>query len=145
MKKLYIALLLLVAGFAGQAQILNPVKFTYTAKKTGANEYEVRIKAAIDNSWHMYSAYNPEAGAGPTLVTFSGIEKVGLLKEVGKIKTIYDKNFKTNQKYFENTVDFVQVVKVKAGAKKVEGAIEYIVCNDKKCLPPKEVPFEIKL
>ena len=146
MKKLYLAFVLLIAGFTGYSQILNPVKFTYTAKKTGSDQYELRIKAAIDDSWHLYSVYNPEGGADPTLISFNGIEKkVGVLREVGSIKTIYDKNFRTNQKFFERMVDFVQVVKVKPGAKKVEGTVEYMVCNDRKCLPPKEIPFEIKL
>lgn len=145
MKKIVLALVLFTGAIAAKAQILNPVRLTYTAKKTKANEYEVRIKATLDPKWHMYSAYNPDAGAGPTVLSFTGSEKVGAVKEVGKMKTVYDKNFRTDQKYFENTVDFVQVVRVKPGATKVEGSIEYIVCNDNKCLPPKEVPFEIKL
>jgi len=145
MKRILLAIALFTGITSVKAQILNPVKFSYTAKKTKANEYEVRIKATIDPKWHMYSAYNPDAGAGPTILSFTGSEKVGAVKEVGKMKTAYDKNFKSDQKYFENTVDFVQVVKVKPGATKVQGSIEYIVCNDSKCLPPKEVPFEIKL
>lgn len=145
MKKILLALALFTGMVSAKAQILNPVKFTYTAKKTRANEYEVRIKATIDDKWHLYSVYNPDGGAEPTVLSFTGSEKVGTVKEVGKLKSYYDKNFKVDQKFFENTVDFVQVVKVKPGATKVQGSIEYMVCNDNKCLPPKEVPFEIKL
>jgi thiol:disulfide interchange protein DsbD len=61
------------------------------------------------------------------------------------MKTIFEKSFGVNQKYFETAVDFVQVVKVKPGTKKVAGSVEYMVCNDKQCLPPKEVAFEINL
>lgn len=145
MKKIITALLLLGTLATGQAQILNPVKFNYSAKKISDNQYELHIKAIIDNKWHLYSTFNPTGGAEPTVITFSGIEKMGKLKENGKLKTVFEKSFGVQQKYFENTVDFVQVVKTKSGVKKVEGSIEYMVCNDNKCLPPKEVPFEIKL
>jgi hypothetical protein len=37
------------------------------------------------------------------------------------------------------------LVKVNSGAKKISGNIVYMVCNDKQCLPPKDVAFDIKL
>ncbi len=145
MKKLYFAIVLIVAGFAAQAQILNPVKLSYTAKKKPNNEYEIRVKALIEPKWHLYSTTNPDGGADPTVVRFVNADKVGKIKEDGKVQTVFEKAFGVNQKFFENNVDFVQVVKVKPGEKKVKGTIEYMVCNDRKCLPPKEVEFEIKL
>jgi hypothetical protein len=145
MKKLFFGLFLLIAGVAANAQILNPVKLSYTAKKTGANQYEIRIKALIDPKWHLYSTANPDGGADATVVKFTNADGVNKLKEDGKMQTVFEKAFGVNQKFFENNVDFVQVVKVKPGEKKVRGTIEYMVCNDKKCLPPKEVEFEIKL
>lgn len=145
MKKLYFALILLVAGITANAQILNPVKLSYSAKKAGNNQYEIRVKAMIEPKWHLYSTVNPDGGADPTVIRFKNADGVGKVKETGKLQTIFEKAFGVNQKYFENNVDFVQVVKVKPGEKKVKGTIEYMVCNDKKCLPPKEVEFEIKL
>jgi hypothetical protein len=126
-------------------QILNPVKFSYTAKKKAPNQYEVIVKATIDPKWHLYSIKNPNGGAEPTTLKFEGVTPIGAVKEVGKMKTVFDEAFSVQQKYFENTVDFVQMVKVKPGTKKVSGTIEYMACNDKKCLPPKEVGFEISL
>lgn len=134
-----------MAGVAANAQILNPVKLNYVAKKNGVNQYEIRIKALIEPKWHLYSTANPDGGADATVVRFKNADGVGKLKEDGKVQTVFEKAFGVNQKFFENNVDFVQVVKVKPGEKKVKGTIEYMVCNDKKCLPPKEVEFEIKL
>lgn len=145
MKRILLAIILFTGLGSVKAQILTPVKFSYSAKKVKPNEYEIHVKAAIDDKWHIYSVYNPEGGADPTTLSISGGEKVGNVKEVGKLKSYYDKNFKANQKYFESTVDFVQVVKVKPGATKIQGSIEYTACNDSRCIPPKEVPFEIKL
>jgi len=43
-------------------------------------------------------------------------------------------------------VDFVQRVKLKSTARTVfKGTVTFMVCNDKKCLPPKEIPFSVKL
>jgi len=138
-------MILIFGAIAANAQILNPVKLSYTAKKTAANQYELHIKAMIDPKWHLYSTVNPDGGAQPTVFTFTGVETSGKTKEIGKMKTVFEKSFGVNQKFFETTVEFVQVVKVKAGLKKVTGSIEYMVCNDKQCLPPKEVAFEISL
>ncbi|MGC4100063.1 protein-disulfide reductase DsbD domain-containing protein [Ferruginibacter sp.] len=145
MKKIFFALVIMVTAVTVNAQILNPVKLSYSAKKTTGNQYELHIKATIDPKWHLYSTQNPDGGAEPTAVNFTAVEKVGKIKEKGTMKTVFEKAFGVNQKYFETTVEFIQIVKVKPGTKKVAGSIEYEVCNDKQCLPPKEVAFEISL
>jgi|SRR5690348_834035 thiol:disulfide interchange protein DsbD len=127
------------------AQILNPVKLSYNAVKKSSTLVEVHVKAMVDPTWHIYSIYNPDGGAVPTSLSFTNAKKIGKVKESGKMKTVYEDAFKVNQKYFENTVDFIQTVKVQPGIKKVSGKIEYEVCNDRECLPPKTVPFEIAL
>lgn len=126
-------------------QILNPVKFNYSVVKKGTNQYEVHIKTAVDPKWHIYSIYNPDGGAQATALTFTNGKSVGKAKESGKMKTVFEKEFNVNQKYFESNVDFIQTVKVSPGTKKVSGTIEYMVCNDRQCLPPKTVAFDIAL
>ena len=126
-------------------QILNPVKFSYSAVKKSNTQYEVHIKTAIDPKWHIYSIYNPDGGAQATALTFTNAKAIGNPKEAGKLKTIFEQEFKVNQKYFEQNVDFIQTVKVEPRTKKVSGTIEYMVCNDRQCLPPKTVAFDIAL
>jgi len=126
-------------------QILNPAKFSYSTIKKGKNQFEIHIKASVEPKWHIYSIYNPEGGAQATALTFSNAKVVGKAKEMGRMKTVFEKEFKANQKFFERYVDFVQTVKVDPGIKKVSGTIEYMVCNDKQCLPPKTVVFDITL
>ncbi|CAN5355706.1 hypothetical protein BH09BAC2_BH09BAC2_21430 [soil metagenome] len=144
MKKILIAFLMFAAVSVADAQILNPAKFDYSVKKKSADLYEVHIKAIIEPGWHLYSVTNPEGGAQATIIKFTEGKATGSIKEAGKLKTVYDKQFKVNQKYFEKTVDFVQLVKIKSG-KKIAGTIEYMLCNDNKCLPPKEIEFKIKM
>ena len=136
------ALFFLSASFA---QILNPVRFNYSAVKKGNNLYEVRIKTLLEPKWHIYSIKNPPGGAEPTTIKVKEGNSVGTTKEKGKLKSIYDEAFQLTQNYYENTVDFVQLVKISSGSKKITGTIVYMVCNDKQCLPPKDVEFNIKL
>jgi Disulphide bond corrector protein DsbC len=145
MKKIFFTVLTALLVHFSFGQILNPAKFNYTTVKKGSNQFEIHIKASVDNKWHIYSIYNPDGGAQATALTFTNAKPVGKAKEVGKLKTIYEKEFKVNQKFFEEKVDFVQTVRVQPGTKQVSGTIEYMVCNDIQCLPPKTVAFDISL
>ncbi|MDB5201797.1 MAG: hypothetical protein JWQ27_1206 [Ferruginibacter sp.] len=130
------------------AQIENPVKWTYTAKKVSDKVYEIHMQATLDPKWHIYAQ---EAGEGPepTVISFTKNPLLKLdeaTKEVGKLEKQYDENFKSVLKFYANKVDFVQRVKLKSSAATVlKGTISYMVCNDRKCLPPKEVTFSVKL
>lgn len=145
MKKLIFTLIALFTITASYAQILNPVQFNYSVVKKGADLYEVHVKAVIDPKWHIYSVNNPDGGAQATEIKINEGKVVGTVKEKGKMKTEFEKEFGVNQKYFESSVDFVQLVKLKQGNKKITGTVNYMVCNDRQCLPPKEVEFKIKM
>ena len=129
MKKIFLAsLLILLAGYAN-AQINNPVKWTYTAKKIADKTYELHMTATIDGNWHLY-AQDAGEGPEPTTFTFTAnplIKFDGKVKEVGKLEKSYDKNFKSVSKYYGNKVDFVQKVKVKSSiATVVKGTVNFI-------------------
>jgi hypothetical protein len=133
---------------SASAQIENPVNWTYTAKKISAKSYELHITATIADKWHIY-AQNAGNGPEPTSFTFSKnplVKLDGSVKELGKLETSYDPNFKSTLRFYSNKVDFVQKINLKSSASTVvKGIITYMVCNDKKCLPPKDVPFSIKV
>jgi len=145
MKKIFFTLLALFVILGSYAQILNPVIFNYSVIKKGNDLYEVHVKAMIEPKWHIYSVKNPEGGAQATEIKINEGKLMGSVKEKGKLKVAFEKEFNVNQKYFESTVDFVQLVKLKPGNKKITGIINYMVCNDRQCLPPKEVEFKIKI
>lgn len=144
MKKIIFTLITAFFLCASYAQILNPVSFNYSVVKKGNGLYEVHVKAMIEPKWHIYSVKNPDGGAQATEIKINDAKTVGAIKENGKMKTMFEKEFNVNQKYFESAVDFVQLVKIKKGDK-ITGTINYMVCNDRQCLPPKEVEFKIKM
>ena len=145
MKKLLFPLFLLLFAVAVQAQIQDPVKFKSELKTLAADEAEVVFTAAIDKGWHVYST--DLGDGGPISATFnvekiSGAEVVGKLKPVGKEISTFDKLFEMKVRYFENTAQFVQKLKLTGGAYQIEGYLEYGACNDENCLPPTQVPFK---
>ena len=130
---------------AVQAQIQDPVKFNSELKILAADEAEVVFTAAIDKGWHVYST--DLGDGGPISATFNvekifGAEVVGKLKPVGKEISTFDKLFEMKVRYFENTAQFVQKLKLTGGAYQIEGYLEYGACNDENCLPPTQVPFK---
>lgn len=145
MKKLVYSFLLLLIAVAVQAQIQEPVKFKSELKVGAGGEAEAVFTATIDKGWHVYST--DLGDGGPISATFNaeklaGAELVGKLKPVGKEISSFDKLFEMKVRYFENTAEFVQKLKLTGGEYEIEGYLEYGACNDENCLPPTQVPFK---
>lgn len=135
---------------AAVAQLADPVRWNYSAKKIADKTYEVHVTASIQPNWHLYSQQQPEdAIAIPTSIRFNKNPLVvlnGAIKEVGKMELFKDEKLKLSANQYSGKVDFVQVVKLKAGTKtNITGSVEYQTCDDKKCLPPKTVNFTVAL
>lgn len=143
-----IVIVLLAGSISATAQLKDPVKWSAASKKVGAG-YEVTLVATLPKPWHIYSQHTGDGGPVATnfkfaknpLVTFDGS-----VKEVGKLKEEYDKNFDTKVKYFGDKVEFVQNVKVKGNIKtNVSVTVEYMTCDDTQCLPPTKKTFSVSL
>lgn len=135
-------------SFAGISQIKDPVKWTATSKKNGSN-YDVVLTASLPKPWHIYSQTTGDGGPIPTKFSFAKnplVSLQGKVKEMGKLKEEYDKNFDTKVKYFGDKVQFVQTVKVKSNVKtNVNVTVEYMTCDDSQCLPPTKKTFNVAL
>ncbi len=145
MKKTFFSTLLLLLAVVVQAQIHEPVKFKTELKTLSADEVEVIFTGTIDKGWHVYST--DLGDGGPISATFnteklSGATLVGKLKPVGKEVSAFDKLFEMKVRYFANTAQFVQKLKLTGGAYEIDGYLEYGACNDENCLPPTQVPFK---
>jgi hypothetical protein len=105
----------------------------------------------IDRPWHTYSTYlvvGKDGGPVKTSFTFEknpDIELIGKMIETGsKVKEGMDDVFGINLKTYEEKVVFEQHIKLKKNTK-VKGAVEYMACDDKSCLPPDSKAFEIAI
>jgi DsbC/DsbD-like thiol-disulfide interchange protein len=144
-----LVLIFLLAPATIMAQVKNPVKWNYSAKQLSAGKYELHMIATLEKGWHLYSQNTPDGGPVPTAFSFTKNPLVtlnGPVKETGKLETHFEKLFDVDVKQYSDKVDFVQTVTVKGNVKtNMAGNVKYMLCNDRECLPPKEVNFSIAL
>jgi len=148
MKKLILAAAVLFLSIGAYAQIEAPVKWSYAAKKTSATEAVVLLKATIQTGWHIYSMNVKDGGPIKTSFTFAKSADYSLVGKPSEPTPVtkYEKSFSMNVSYFEKEVVFQQKIKLKsAKATIVKGKLEYMTCNDMKCLPPEDIDFSIPL
>ncbi len=129
------------------AQIIDPVTWDYAVEKISQEEVELIFTANIDNHWHLYSQDIPEGGPIPTRFVFeesSQFELLGPVVEITEPEEKYDPSFDMKLKLFSEKALFKQRVKISGTGKvKIGGYIEFMSCDDQRCLPPKEEDFEL--
>ncbi len=134
MKK-YILLLLVFLAFAnGNAQILDPVKWTTKIEKKSATNYVLTFNGTIEEGWHMYSQFTPEGGPLALEVIFKkqkgNFNLVGKAKE-SKTRTAYNDIFEVNETFFEKNVQIQQEVSIlNSKITNIEADLNYQVCKD---------------
>ena len=147
MKKL-ILILLLISSFNTFSQVIKPVKWTTSVEKISETEYNLVAIAAIDNSWHLYSQNVPKNGPNPTVFNFEANKDYTLLGNVIEDEghTVNDPVFKMMIKFFENSAEFKQRIKIlNTELSLVKGEVEFMVCDDTRCLPPTYIDLEFNL
>jgi thiol:disulfide interchange protein DsbD len=149
MKKFYVLILLSVLAAAVNAQSAKLVQWSYTAKKIADKTYEVHMTATIGPNYHMYAQNVGVEGPVPTAFVFIKNPLAtldGKVKEVGKVIKKKEEVWGGNVQYYENAVDFIQVVKLKGDIKtNLAGVVEFMVCNDSQCLPPSKIDFKVNI
>ncbi len=147
MKKL-IFIFALIALSVCNAQVLEPVKWTTKTEKLSDNKFKLIITAAIDAGWHLYSQNVPQNGPVPTSFAFNNPENA--FKIVGNTKeqkghTVDDPVFGMKITYFDTSAKFEQFIVVNKPTKSIKGFVEFMVCDDTRCLPPTEVDLTFNL
>ncbi|EDM34849.1 thiol:disulfide interchange protein dsbD precursor [Pedobacter sp. BAL39] len=145
MKNLFLLAAGLFLSFSASSQILKPVKWSYAAKKTSATEAVLYLKATVDEGWHLYSQNIADGGPVKTSFQFTPSSAYKLVGKTVEPKGIvkFEKAFDMNLTYFEKSVIFQQKVKLNAKTATVKGSLEFMVCDDKQCLPPETIEFSI--
>src|SRR6516164_9626315 len=143
MKKILFFILSICSVQLMMAQSSKQVQWAYTAKKVDNKTFEVHMTATISGDYHLYAQDAGGEGPIPTSFTFSKnplLTLDGKVKESGVLIRKFESAWSHDVKYYEKTVDFVQVVKLRANIKTdLAGKVEFMVCNDRQCLPPAEV------
>jgi thiol:disulfide interchange protein DsbD len=144
LKMMRLTLMILAFLSAGvlHAQELNPVNWSYRVEKADSGRVSVYLDATMEGDWHIYSQFLP-SDEGPIATSFTWDLPVGA-KAVGKVQeqdpiTAYDKNFMMDVRYFAHHTTFTQVLEFPDAAKmQPVVTVNYMVCNDEMCLPPRD-------
>ncbi|CDF78174.1 cytochrome c biogenesis protein, transmembrane region [Formosa agariphila KMM 3901] len=130
------------------SQILDPVKWSTSVEKVSDTEYNLISTAQIDAGWHLYSQFVPDNGPIPTTFIYDNSEGTfsleGNTTEEDGV-TVDDPVFEMKIKLFEGKTQFVQHIKLSEPVQKIDGFVEFMVCDDTRCLPPTEVELEFIL
>lgn len=130
-----------------QAQIINPVKWSFSVSQKNSTEATLILKAKIDKGFHVYSQdVNPDVGPIPTSFTFNPDKNYTLSGKTGEGKPFeeFDPNFGIPLKYFSDEATFTQKIKLNTDKKfDITGIATYMVCDDKRCFPPEDLEFSI--
>ncbi len=128
--------------------ILRPVKWTFEQNEAGPGEAELSLIANIDRGWHVYSMDLPTGGPIPTSFYFTESEDYELVGEMEAPDYIekFDKAFEMILGYYEGKAVFTQKIKFEPGKQfNVTGELEFMACDDKRCLPPDYVDFDFAI
>jgi thiol:disulfide interchange protein DsbD len=134
MKKIIVLLVVFMAFAKGNAQILDPVKWTTKVETKSNGNIVLIFEGQIENNWHMYSQFTPSGGPLPLEVAFKNQKDnftlIGKTKE-SKTKTAYNDVFEVNETFFEKTVKLEQEIHlINTKITKVEVTLNYQVCKN---------------
>lgn len=152
MKNLIIILIFLFASSNLFAQLNSedsPVSWLQSVEKIDNNKYELSFIAELSESWCVYSQYIEEGGPVPTSVHFDE-NKFAVVSdtvaELGNAQRAYDNLFEMNVIKYYDSYQLKATVTTKTNEEiTLTGYIRYMCCTSEKCLPPKNVPFQLVL
>jgi thiol:disulfide interchange protein len=151
MKKTVIFSALLFFAALAHGQIFDPVKWSFSSEKLNDTEFNLSYTATIESGWYVYSQYL-ESDDGPVKTSFT-YTKGPHFSLVGKNVETSSHRKELNDPLFDNMkvikfsdkVVFTQKVKVTDTSKPIAGYLEFMTCDNQRCLPPKEVDFSFEL
>jgi len=130
------------------AQILQPVTWSTSVRTATDGTLELVASAKIDAGWHVYSQFIGSDGPIPTAFTLPAskdLKTQGPVREPKPIKE-FDKNFGMELAYFAKKADFVIAAKrSNPKAFTYTAEVEFMVCDDERCLPPDYVSLVFKV
>jgi thiol:disulfide interchange protein DsbD len=149
MKKLLLSALMAITGVLhADAQKFDNVTWSFEVVQKGC-EAELIATATIADGWYIYSQNQPNTdgpiATGFTFTASKAYSKVGKVSE-SKSKSKFMEGFGGEYNIMEHKAVFKQKVKVISAKNfEIKGEIEFMQCDESKCLPPAYVPFTFKI
>lgn len=148
MKRLVLFFAILMATQLLQAQLFNPVKWETSVEQIANDEFNLVATAKIDKGWHLYAQKVPKDGPIPTTFEFEKSTGYKLIEAPSEPigTTVFDPIFEMTIKYFSDSTAFRQRIKTnEKSLNPIKAEVSFMVCDDKRCLPPKYVDLAFDL
>jgi thiol:disulfide interchange protein len=134
MKKIFFILLTFLAFAKGNAQLLDPVKWTTKIEKKSETNYILTFSGVIEKEWHLYSQFTPDGGPLPLEVIFKdqkgNFDLVGKAKE-SKTTTAFNDIFGVNETFFHDKAQIQQeITLVNPKVTSIQAELNYQVCKE---------------
>jgi len=138
---------LLTSFFAIAQDDDNPVVWSKEVKQLSDTEYDLILKGAIYEGWHVYSQFTAKGGSLPSEFAFKeagvGYKLIGETKESKTVKA-YSDIFDVEETFFKNQAVFTQRIKLlDTSLKQIKVNLFYQVCKEV-CIPA-DVDFTFSL
>lgn len=146
MSKFLIALFALFTVSLSFSQIYEPTEWVSELIQVSENEYELEIKAFVDEGWYVYSQ-EIDGDDGPIPTEFVYFNQEGNYELLGttqepETEPKYDAVWDLLIKTMSDTVTFRQKVRViNPNLHAIDAEVTFMVCNDELCLPPETLEF----
>ncbi|MDR1347045.1 MAG: thioredoxin family protein [Prevotellaceae bacterium] len=143
---IYVMIIMLCGTFGFAQQ--NPVSWKTSVTQVEDSVYQITFEAAIENRWHLYDIGPYEDGPNATAFTFDLPETVSLIGSVEMIDEPvrkFDDMFGMEIGSFEKKARFGQKVKLSGKGASLKASVEWMVCDDRQCLPPTDEDFTISI
>lgn len=144
MNKIFSIVLFLGFSIFAMAQDLEPVTWTFKAETQEDGQHLLKFKAEIQKGWYLYSQHLDEGGPIPTTFHFEESSDYELEEEVtedGPFVEGFDDMFGMKIRKYKELAEFQVLVKDLKEGSAIKGYLEFMTCDDNKCLPPVEVEF----
>ena len=123
------------------------VDWTSKYRQVSEDEVELIFEAAICGKWHMYSQDTEDDNAA-TKFTFYYNDDTNVVRiEESETITDFEPSMDMELSFFESIASFKHKIKLSNNTGKIIVDIDFMLCDDKQCLPPDYIrqEFDIKL
>lgn len=136
-------------GGTARPGIEEPVTWAIMSEDLGNGRWKLSFDATVKDGWYIYSQGSFGDGPIPTSIaldTLAHAKPSGKPGEAGPEKVEgLDEMFGINVRKYKHRATFMQEVEVTDPSKDITGVINYMTCDDTRCIFPDPVRFSVNL
>ena len=128
------------------AQNIKPVTWNFAVTQNEDASYTLTATAKMKGNWAIYSQHTAEGG--PVPLKFEYDKGVNLLEATKEVSTPIKKMselFEVQVIKFKKEAVFTQNFTLNEGNSSIKGSLKFMCCDDKRCLAPAEVAFDVAI